>query len=198
MTRVKDLTGMRFGRLVVVELIGKAANGKYQWKCKCDCGNYTIVKGNSLTTDHTKSCGCLEKETKREVNTIHGLRRHPLYKVWLNMKDRCYNPNNSHFKYYGGKGITVCNEWKDNFKLFYDWMINNGYEKGMSIDRIDNSLEYSPDNCRVIPFNKQSSNRTTNYAIIHGGVPYTVAELAKLLNVKSPTLYSRLRRNGRI
>lgn len=198
MTRVKDLTGMRFGRLVVVELIGKAANGKYQWKCKCDCGNYTIVKGNSLTTDHTKSCGCLEKETKREVNTIHGLRRHPLYKVWLNMKDRCYNPNNSHFKYYGGKGITVCNEWKDNFKLFYDWMINNGYEKGMSIDRIDNSLEYSPDNCRVIPFNKQSSNRTTNYAIIHEGVPYTVAELAKLLNVKSPTLYSRLRRNGRI
>ena len=198
MTRVKDLTGMRFGRLVVVELIGKAANGKYQWKCKCDCGNYTIVKGNSLTTDHTKSCGCLEKETKREVNTIHGLRRHPLYKVWLNMKDRCYNPNNSNFKYYGGKGITVCNEWKDNFKLFYDWMINNGYEKGMSIDRIDNSLEYSPDNCRVIPFNKQSSNRTTNYAIIHEGVPYTVAELAKLLNVKSPTLYSRLRRNGRI
>lgn len=198
MTRVKDLTGMRFGRLVVVELIGKAANGKYQWKCKCDCGNYTIVKGNSLTTDHTKSCGCLEKETKREVNTIHGLRRHPLYKVWLNMKDRYYNPNNSHFKYYGGKGITVCNEWKDNFKLFYDWMINNGYEKGMSIDRIDNSLEYSPDNCRVIPFNKQSSNRTTNYAIIHEGVPYTVAELAKLLNVKSPTLYSRLRRNGRI
>ena len=77
-------------------------------------------------------------------------------------------------------------------------MINNGYEKGMSIDRIDNSLEYSPDNCRVIPFNKQSSNRTTNYAIIHEGVPYTVAELAKLLNVKSPTLYSRLRRNGRI
>lgn len=198
MTRVKDLTGMRFGRLVVVELIGKTANGKYQWKCKCDCGNYTIVKGNSLTTGHTKSCGCLEKETKREVNTIHGLRRCPLYKVWLNMKDRCHNPNNSHFKYYGGKGIAVCSEWKEDFKLFYDWMINNGYEKGMSIDRIDNSLEYSPDNCRIVPFNKQSSNRTTNYAIMYEGIPYTVAELSKLLNVKSSTLYSRLRRHGRI
>lgn len=198
MTKVKDLTGTRFGRLVVVELIGKAANGKYQWKCKCDCGNYTIVKGNSLTTSHTKSCGCLEKETKREVNTTHGLRRHPLYGVWLNMKGRCYNSNNSHFKYYGGKGITVCNEWKNNFKLFYDWMINNGYEKGMSIDRIDNYLGYSPDNCRIIPFNKQSSNRTTNYAIMYEGLPYTIAELSKLLNVKSSTLYSKLRRHGKI
>lgn len=198
MAKVKDLTGKRFGRLVVIELAGKSANGKYQWKCKCDCGNYIIVKGNSLTTGHTKSCGCLEKETKRVVNTVHGLRKRPLYKVWLNMKDRCYNPNNSHFKYYGGKGIIVCNEWKNDFKTFYDWMSSNGYKEGMSIDRINNSLGYSPSNCRVIPFREQSSNRTTNYSIMYEGHFYTVAELSKLLNVKSSTLYSKLRRHGRI
>lgn len=114
------------------------------------------------------------------------------------MKDRCYNPNNNHFKYYGGKGIIVCNEWKNDFKNFYDWMSSNGYKEGMSIDRINNSLGYSPSNCRVIPFSEQSSNRTTNYSIMYEGHFYTVAELSKLLNVKSSTLYSRLRRHGRI
>lgn len=195
---IKDLTGKRFGRLTVLESSGKSSNGKYQWNCKCDCGNYIIVKGNSLTTGHTKSCGCLGRESKVEVNTTHGLRNHPLYGVWLNVKGRCCNPNNSHYKYYGDKGITVCDEWRDDFKSFYDWMINNGYHKGMSIDRIDNSLGYSPDNCRVIPLSAQSSNRTTNYKIPYNDSFYTVAELSRLLNVKSSTLYSRLRRNGKI
>ena len=198
MAKVKDLTGKRFGRLIVLGLNGKAFNGKYQWDCRCNCGNCITVKGNSLTTGHTKSCGCLERESKIETSTTHGLRKHPLYGVWLNMKDRCYNPNNSHFKYYGSKGITVCDEWKDDFKLFYDWMIDNGYYKGMSIDRIDNSLGYSPTNCRIIPLSSQSSNRTTNHKILYNGSFYTVAELSRLLNVKSSTLYSRLRRNGRI
>lgn len=198
MVRVKDLTGKKFGRLTVIKLKGKAPNGKYLWDCKCDCGNYVTVKGNSLTTGHTKSCGCFGQESKIASNITHGLRNSPIYGIWLNMKDRCYNPNNSHFKYYGSKGITVCDKWKENFKLFHDWMVHNGYYKGMSIDRIDNSIGYSPDNCRVIPLNEQSANRTTNYRILYNNSYYTVAELSKILNVKSSTLYSRLRRNGKI
>ena len=150
MVKVKDLTGKRFGRLVVIELAGKSANGKYQWKCKCDCGNYIIVKGNSLTTGHTKSCGCLEKETKRVVNTVHGLRRHPLYKVWLNMKDRCYNPNNNHFKYYGGKGITMFDDWKLDGREFEYFLSTNGFNKTLEIDRINPDFGYEPWNIQFI------------------------------------------------
>lgn len=195
---VKDLIGRKFGRLTVISCKGKANNGKYQWECICDCGKIVTVKGNSLTTGHTKSCGCFELETKKSVNTTHGLRHHPLYHVWLNMKHRCYNLKDSHYIYYGGKGIVVCDEWLNSFEAFYNWSINNGYSKGMSIDRIDNSLNYCPTNCRYIPIEKQSSNRTTNHKILYKDKIYTIAELSRLLNIKSSTLYSQIRRNGRI
>lgn len=173
MGKIRDLTNQKFGRLTVLEFSGYASNRKTQWRCKCECGNEIIVKSNSLVTGHTKSCGCLEIETKKKNNKTHGLRYDPLYKIWLNMRSRCNNPNNSHYCYYGEKGIKICQEW-------------------------DNSKNYSPENCTWILMSEQSKNRTYNHQIEYGGKLCTIAEISELTGVKPSTLYSRMRNKGTI
>jgi len=141
--RFIDLTGNRYGNLVVMR---KSDDGKspIRWICHCDCGNETIVQGGNLKNGHTQSCGCMISES----NTKHGQWGTKLYYVYHTMKQRCYNPKAAHYSDYGGRGITICEEWLDDFETFYTWAILNGYEEGLSIDRIDNDLGYSPDNCR--------------------------------------------------
>lgn len=197
MGKIKDITGEKFGRLTVIEFAGYGTSNKTQWKCLCECGNEIIVKTNSLRTGHTRSYGCLEIETKRECSKTHGLRYDPLYSTWLNIRDRCNNPNNSHYKWYGEKGIKMCDKWND-FREFYDWANNNGYVKGLSIERIDNSLGYCPENCKWIEFKDQAKNKTSNYQIEFEGELRTIADIARITGIKVQTLYSRMNRSGSI
>lgn len=156
MPKKNDLTGKHFGRLVVVQESGKK-NGNYVWECLCDCGNVVHVVGSKLTNGHTKSCGCIRKDGRRKPAYSHGLCKTRLYRIWSNCKTRCLNPKSDNYKFYGGKGITICEEWLHSFQAFYDWAIENGYGDGLTIDRKDSDLGYTPQNCQWIT---QSENAT--------------------------------------
>lgn len=158
-----DLTGQRFGRLTV---ISRTANeGKaVAWSCKCECGNETITTGTRLRAGRVKSCGCYSKEVTSIRSTIHHQSHKRLYNVWSNMKGRCYNINNPHYKEYGGRGIKVCEEWRHDYQAFHDWAYANGYDDKApkyecTIDRINNDGDYSPSNCRFVGMTEQRHNR---------------------------------------
>lgn len=155
-----DLTNRRFGRLIAISIDGTNKHGYNLWKCECDCGNITFLPAGSLVSGGTKSCGCLhrEKVLSRQTldRTIHGMYRTPTHYSWSKMLERCYNPNHIHYKNYGGRGIIVCDEWKD-FRNFY---IDMGERpEGKTLDRIDNEDNYKLSNCRWATAKEQSSNR---------------------------------------
>jgi len=148
----RDLTGQRFGRLIALKDSGERCCRNIIWICKCSCGNVTKVKGTQLTVGKTKSCGCLLKE----VAAIKGRKRFKhgeggdsrLYRIWATMKKRCYNSKFHAYHRYGGRGINVCIEWKNDFIKFRDWALINGYQNNLTIDRIDNDGNYEPNNCQ--------------------------------------------------
>lgn len=153
-----DLTGRRFGRLTVLE---KNLSNMYhsRWDCLCDCGNTTTVYGSSLVQGKTRSCGCLIKDTMRAVHGTHLESHSRLHNIWSGMKERCFNPQSYNYKNYGGRGITVCDEWKDNYISFRDWALSHGYSPDLSIDRIDVNGVYEPDNCRWATMKEQQTNK---------------------------------------
>ena len=157
-----DLTGKKFGRLTVVGYSHKDSHGACYWECVCKCGSPLIVRGQNLRSGHTQSCGCLQKERVAVANMTHGLKGTRLYRIWIDMKGRCYNPKATCHKDYGGRGITVCDEWKDNFQAFYDWAMPNGYRDDLSIDRIDVNGNYEPSNCRWATASEQQKNKRKN------------------------------------
>ena len=159
MSKINDLTGQKFGRLKVVEHYGSNKNGRALWLCHCDCGNKKVVVGNSLINKVTTSCGCYNKEHSKHIHTKHNMSYSKLYKVWQGMKTRCYNKNFMYYCNYGARGITICNEWLNDFKSFYDWAINSGYKEGLTIDRINNDGNYEPSNCRWITRAEQNRNQ---------------------------------------
>lgn len=140
MARYEDLTGQKFGKLTVKEYVGTDRWRVAKWKCKCDCGKEVTVISCSLKTGNTKSCGCLVHK--------HGMSYSKLYRTWAKMKGRCYYKKAHNYKYYGGKGVTICKEWKEDFNAFKDWAYANGYEEGLTIDRIDPNGNYEPSNCQ--------------------------------------------------
>ncbi|MBQ0014768.1 MAG: hypothetical protein KBS82_05550 [Oscillospiraceae bacterium] len=169
MRSFKDHTGERFGRLTVVsraeDYIAPSGKHHVRWLCECDCGNSVIVDVSSLVRGHTKSCGCLHEDViNNGTNTSHGGRYDRLYKVLANMKNRCYNTNASDYKYYGGRGITICDEWLNDYNSFKTWALENGYDENApmfecTIDRIDVNGNYEPNNCRWVSMDVQSRNR---------------------------------------
>ncbi len=154
MPKLIDLTGKRFGRLVVTSITKKRVCTHVVWLCQCDCGKITSVVSGDLLSGGTKSCGCLRKEQRANSKPSfkHGdaSRRKParLYNIWAKMKDRCLNPNCKDYKYYGGKGIVVCESWKNSYLAFKWWAMSHGYEESLSIDRIKHRGNYEPSNCQ--------------------------------------------------
>ncbi len=131
-------------------------------------------------------------QNRKQFMKKHGLTKHPLYHVWGSMKRRCYNKKDRAYKWYGAKGIGICDEWLNDFKCFYNWAISNGWAKGLSIDREKNELGYSPENCRFITMAKQQANRTYNYHIEYNGQIKTLADWCKELNLSYSLMNNRM------
>lgn len=165
MSALKDLTGQRFGRLTVMGRQGSDNQGAAVWRCQCDCGAVHAAAGYQLRRGGVKSCGCLSRETTAKRCTTHGKSSSRLWRVWSSMKNRCYCVSHRNYASYGGRGITVCDEWRNDFQDFYDWAMANGYDENApymkcTIDRIDNDKGYSPDNCRWVDIKAQRHNRS--------------------------------------
>ena len=193
----EDLTGKRFGRLVVIDRAENLKPGVTRWNCVCDCGNKVTTNRTALVSGRSKSCGCLHKETAAKQGSAsakHGEGgKTRLYRVWTNMKTRCQNPKNKNFERWGARGITVCDEWRDSFLAFRDWANNNGFEESLSLDRIDNNKGYSPDNCRWVTAKDQARNTRKNRIIEYNGQSKCLSEWSEELGIHINTLINRLK-----
>lgn len=192
----EDLTGQRFGRLTVLEFVPNAKENSY-WRCKCYCGKIVIVNARGLKNGTTRSCGCLHKEKVYKLKTIHSLSKTRLYRIFYDMKARCYNFNNKQYKDYGGRGISVASEWKDDFKVFYAWSMDNGYTDELTIDRIDVNGNYEPKNCRWVDRKKQSRNTRKNIIIEYKGEKMCLKDVANIVGINEATLSGRYHRGDR-
>jgi hypothetical protein len=163
---------------------------------RCKCGNNFIAQVFKVKTLETKSCGCLHKINTSKANSKHNLKNHKLYSVWSSMKARCYNKNVDAYKRYGGIGVSVCEEWKNDFMSFYNWSISNGWGIGLQLDKDikGNGLLYSPESCIYVKPKLNSNNRKTNKYIVYLGERKTISEWADYFNISLKNLYQRLSR----
>lgn len=194
MGKYKNIEGIRFSKLIAVERVGTDIHRHSIWKCICDCGNETYVTLNQLISGKTKSCGCLH--TKHGL-TSKGMPRRE-FNIWRNMIDRTSNPNSKDFNRYGKRGISVCDEWRNSFKKFYDWANANGYSDNLTIDRINNDGNYEPSNCRWATVKTQSNNKRNNVLLNFNNETHTLTQWSEILKIKPETITSRLNRGWNI
>lgn len=192
-----DLIGEKFGRLEVLERAGKDKHQNLLWLCRCECGNTTTVSSNSLQQGRIKSCGCLRKERAREATLKHGeftnynTEKPRLYRIWIAMRTRCNNPNFPAYHNYGGRGISICDEW-EKYENFRDWAKNNGYEDDLTIHRVDNDGDYYPENCKWVTRREQANNMRVNHLITFNGETKTMAEWSRETGINYQTLADRI------
>lgn len=198
---MRDLTGLRFGRLTVTSHHGKSGN-RQLWKCLCDCGSEKIAAGGNLKFGGTQSCGCLFRERVRAANSSHGftagLKKHPLYLVWRSMRSRCENPNVRGFQNYGGRGIAVCERWKNGDGVrsgFECFLADMGHRPtdNHTVERTRNDRDYSPSNCVWASRSAQSRNRRSVYQIERNGKTMTLSEAASSAGIHISTVNTRLK-----
>ena len=200
-TKTEDMIGKRYGRLVV-QSIDHYEYDKNGWKryyllCKCDCGSTKVILAYSLTKGLTKSCGCYNKEKTGNLFRKHGKSNTRICHIWRDMHRRCENKNRKSYKRYGGRGITVCEDWSGDhgFENFYEWSMSHGYSDDLTIDRIDNDKGYSPDNCRWTDYQTQANNSSWNTWIDYNGEKHTLAEWGRICNLEPSRISSRIK-NG--
>lgn len=196
-SKVHDLTGQKFGLLTVIGL-AETDTRKTYWVCKCDCGNMKTVRSDSLLCGAIKSCGCIKRKqdevnlTKNHRHKMSGTR---IYSEWQGMKGRCYNKGNARYADWGGRGIEVCEQWRNSFESFYTWAMANGYQDNLTIDRIDNNGNYCPENCRWVRQQEQCRNRRSNINITIGNSTRTLMEWCEIFQVDYKTVNARYHRN---
>ena len=189
-----DFTNKRFGKIVCVKPLRVNNHKEVVWLCKCDCGNFCEKSSGAFKNiSKIASCGCM-KGKKPHMTNLELKNYKPIHECYVNMKTRCYNPNYELYSRYGGRGIKVCDEWKDNFKEFYNWAIN-GWKKGLTLDRINNDDDYKPDNCRWVDRIEQANNRHTNYLIKYKGEIKTMAQWSKILKIDYSFIQIRMYKN---
>ena len=189
---MENLEGLKFNRLFVVKQNGLNKYGQRIWECKCDCGNTTYVITANLKSMKTKSCGCALKG----INKKHSLCGTRLHSIHRDMIARCYNPNRKSYKSYGGRGISVCDEWRgeNGLRNFYDWSISNGYKEELTIDRIDVNGNYEPENCMWATREEQANNTRRNLYVSIDGETHTLSEWCKIKGLDYKKVYQRVHR----
>lgn len=185
-----DLTGKRFGRLVVLEEAERKPNQTIRWLCKCDCGNIKSIKSAHLIGGQINSCGCLRNELNLKRSITHGMNNTRIHRIWVGIRTRCYNKNEKCYKYYGGRGIKICDKWK-TFEGFYEDM-KEGYADNLTIDRINVDGDYCKENCRWADKETQANNMRTNRMVTVNGINYTLANLCKEYGLKYKTIHKKL------
>lgn len=199
MSKPLNIQGKRFGKLTAIRWTGnRNKDGKYLWLCKCDCGNERIVPASFLVANQVMSCKSCRKTTIIETNHKRkGTRlktpKERLYRIWRNMNYRCISPHAVNYKYYGGKGVSVCEEWRHNYKAFQEWALLNGYNDSLQIDRIDFNGNYSPQNCRWVTISEQSINKESNIWIIFRGKQISLAKVLNKFCIDRKQVYEYLR-----
>lgn len=198
-------SGERFGRLTVIERAPDyvtPSGKKYpRYLCKCDCGQTKSIDKINLISGKTLSCGCMQKERASAATKKHGDTDSRLYGVWCAIKRRCYNASVPEYHLYGGRGITMCDEWKDNYEAFRNWATSNGYKEGAvrgecTIDRIDCDGNYTPDNCRWVNMKQQMNNVRYNHYETYNGESHTIAEWGDILGIDPQKIRQRMGKYG--
>lgn len=188
-----DLTGRKFGRVTVVSFHSTDRHNKARWNCQCECGRQCVIVGSLMTRGHTRSCGCFLEECRRTNRRakIHGLSKSREYGIWVGMWRRCTDATRPEYGNYGGRGISVCESWRD-VAVFYEDM--GPCPKGHTLDRIDNDGNYCKENCRWASHKQQATNKRTNRWLTYLGKSYTLSQLARATGVKRVTIAARLKR----
>ena len=192
-----DLTGKRFGRLVVLykaeSRTDSSGHPRIYYHCRCDCGVEKDILGGSLSKGQVKSCGCIQREYAKSGDSkrTHGMTGTRLHRIWKNIHTRCYNQKNPKYQRYGGRGIKVCDEWigENGFQNFYDWSLASGYQEDLTIDRIDNDGNYCPENCRWVTNKVQSNNKSQCRYITVDGETKSISEWIDYLGISRWKLY---------
>lgn len=190
---LENLVGERFGRLIVIERADNTNAKQARWICECECGSIVTVRAQDLKSGRTKSCGCYKREVVKSCSITHGMSKTRLWRIWNDMHVRCEYPSATQFKYYGEKGVFVCEEWK-TFEPFRDWAVANGYTDELTIDRIDVSGNYTPSNCRWASWSDQQNNKSTNRFLTYRGRTLTVSQWAKETGISRNKIDRRLKK----
>lgn len=194
MKKHEEMIGKKYGHLTVLGVSSRTdKHGHKYLDCECDCGNFKTIAMYHIKSGASQSCGCGVVESTIRRNTTHGATGTRLYNIWSSMHNRCTNPNEKAYKYYGGRGIEVSSEWSV-FETFRDWSLSHGYDESLTIDRIDVNGNYCPSNCRWITLAGQSRNRTNNRQVTINGETKLITDWIKESPVSSYTVYDRMRR----
>ena len=199
--RFTDISGTKINHLKAIRYVGKSRTGQVYYEWECDCGNRLIAQYSNVSSGSTISCGCVGSSKIIERNTRHGHSRSHLYKKYYHIRYRCYSTKKDNYADYGGRGIYVCDEWMDpenGFNNFYKWSMENGYQKGLWIDRIDNNGPYAPWNCRWVTQKVQANNTRANHLLTYGKYTYTISEWADICKLTSDAIIGRLKNDWEI